>query len=319
MTALSTLDPTQQTITRRAYQFETDFAPIRDLLIQTYPITPTGWNWDIRWWEGNHWHRTDEEFAAFKWSEFAVWETEDGTIIGVVNSEYGKGDLYIQLHPDYRHLEDEMIAWGEEVIAQPAQDSTQRQIGMMVKDYDLYRQHVLAARGWQQTENWYISRRQRFGNRPIPPVELAEGYTLYTPDPNDAAACQKFADLLNAAFNRTFHSAPEVHNFMTKQPSLFDPDLHLFAVAPDGSFAAHVGITYEPTYRYGIFEPVCTHPDHQRRGLARALINEGLRRLRTRGACDAYVDTGEMGPANGLYSALGFLEVYKAHWWRKTW
>ena len=42
-------------------------------------------------------------------------------------------------------------------------------------------------------------------------------------------------------------------------------------VAPDGSFAAYVGIPYDEANRRGIYEPVCTHPDHQRQGLARRI------------------------------------------------
>jgi hypothetical protein len=48
------------------------------------------------------------------------------------------------------------------------------------------------------------------------------------------------------------------------------------AEASDGSFAAHVGLTLDEVNGHGIVEPVCTGPDHQRRGLARALILDGL-------------------------------------------
>jgi N-acetylglutamate synthase-like GNAT family acetyltransferase len=80
-------------------------------------------------------------------------------------------------------------------------------------------------------------------------------------------------------------------------------------VAPDGGFAAYIGIPYDEPNRYGIFEPVCTHPDHQRKGLARALMAEGLLRLRALGAVDVTVDTGDMAAANAFYTAMGFTEA----------
>ncbi|MFN8486187.1 MAG: GNAT family N-acetyltransferase [Caldilineaceae bacterium] len=90
------------------------------------------------------------------------------------------------------------------------------------------------------------------------------------------------------------------------------------AVAPDGSFAASVGIAYDEANGHAVFEPVCTHPQHQRQGLARALMLEGLHRLKAVGAIDVSVDTGDMIPANRLYNSIGFTEVYLGHVWRKV-
>ncbi|MGD8805852.1 MAG: GNAT family N-acetyltransferase, partial [Chloroflexota bacterium] len=90
------------------------------------------------------------------------------------------------------------------------------------------------------------------------------------------------------------------------------------AVAADNIFAAYAGIPYDRANQIGIFEPVCTHPDHQRKGLARALMQEGLLRLRAVGAQYAMVDTGDMVPANQLYTAMGFSEIYRGTSWKKV-
>lgn len=66
------------------------------------------------------------------------------------------------------------------------------------------------------------------------------------------------------------------------------------------------------------YEPVCTHPAHRRRGLARALMIEGLHRLAARGARTVTVETGNAVPANGLYDAMGFTESAVGHLWRKA-
>jgi ribosomal protein S18 acetylase RimI-like enzyme len=62
-----------------------------------------------------------------------------------------------------------------------------------------------------------------------------------------------------------------------------------------GSVAAHVGLTYEAVNRHAIVEPVATHPDHRRLGLARALLAEGLPRLATRGAAHRLTRHGRWG------------------------
>ena len=90
------------------------------------------------------------------------------------------------------------------------------------------------------------------------------------------------------------------------------------AEAEDGSFAAHVGCTYDEANRRGIFEPVCTHPEHLRLGLARSLMLLGLQRFKALGATDVFVDTGDQVAANALYEAVGFTEAYRGSTWRKT-
>ncbi len=305
---------TQVTITSRPYFSEEDFWRVRRLIVETYPIALTGLNWEMRRWDGWHTHRTEKLADAELARLIHLWETPDGQVVGAVHPD-GAGDCVLEIHPDYRSLEAEMLAWGEANLA--AERDGARQIDTFAFDHDERRRHLLAARGYQQMPYGDVFRRRRFDGQALPRVELASGYTLRTTRPHDDGDCQRIADLLNAAFNRSIHSAAEYRHFTNGSPS-FRHDLNLVAEAPDGSFAAHVGVNFEPTYCYGIFEPVCTHPDHQRKGLARALMNEGLHRLKVIGARDAYVGTGDGMDANYLYEAVGFTEVYHGFVWRKT-
>ncbi len=69
----------------------------------------------------------------------------------------------------------------------------------------------------------------------------------------------------------------------------------------------------------GLLDSVATHPDHRRRGLARAAIAESLRRLRDVGALDAYlgVDTDNHNRALALYESCGFRAVTSSANYRK--
>ncbi len=303
-------------IRSRPYRDFDDFRRVHRLLVETYPITPLGWNWEFRRWEGWHFH---EAVAGWKpvWEQrVRLWETTAGQLVGAAHTEYGRGDAYLDLHPDYRHLEPEMIAWAEEHLA--AADNGQRQIEWYVMDYDEPRQRLLAQLGYVQVEWAGVIRRLHFGDDPLPAVKLAPGYTLRALRPGDLADCQRIADILNASFNRDFHNAAEFHNFATLSPS-FRFDLHLVAEAPDGSFAAHVGVNYDAANGYGIFEPVCTHPAHRQKGLAQALMFEGLHRLRALGARSVSVDTGTNAAANALYESIGFTEACSGFLWRRVW
>jgi len=293
---------------------EADFWRVRDLLVATYADTPLGFNWEVRRWDGARFHHATDDWVARSARTVQLWETRAGDLVGVVNPD-GEGNAQLQLHPAFRPLEPAMVAWAEAHLASANAEGA-RQLEIFVFDYDIPRQQLLQSRGYIPMSYGGATRRLRLADHHAAPPGVGAGYRLATTQPAELANCQRVADLLNAAFNRDFHTGIEVQNF-TRQAPCFRPELDLVAVAPDGAFAAYVGIAYDEVNRHAVFEPVCTHPQHQRQGLARSLMLEGLQRLKALGAVDVTVDTGDMIPANRLYDSIGFTEVCLGHVWRK--
>jgi mycothiol synthase len=308
--------PCSNKIFARPYAGEDDWWAVRRLLIETYPVTPPYWNWEMRRWDGWRFHSADPELPQDKCAQIHLWETDEGQLVGVVHPE-GPGHGFIELDPDYRHLEEEMVCWAEEHLSIYDQEVEDTRFDFFVWEYDVCRQSLLLRRGYQKTEWSGIVRHLRLGCQSLPPMSLAYGYSLRTTRPSEYADCERMAALLNAAFNRTFHTAGDYVTFTDMSPS-FRHDLNLIAEMPDGSFAAHVGLNYDPVNRRAIFEPVCTHPAHRQKGLAQALMFEGLHRLAALGAKDVFVETGSAVPANALYESIGFGEKYLGHVWRKS-
>ena len=312
--AISTTAPRTTT---RLMQHDDDYARMRQLLLDTVPITPIGFNWDMRRLDGKRFYNADLVANRLLQRPVLLLETDDGRLAGYVVSE-SAGDAHLQVDPDFRYLETEMVAWAEENLAVVQADTGRRELEIYVYEYDALRQQILAARGYEKMSYGGMCRHVRLGAQPLPAPVVAAGYTMRTTNPADLIDCQRIADLLNAAFGRNFHNAQEFHNFALYAPC-FRRELDLVMVAPDGNLAAYVGVPYDDANRRGIFEPVCTHPDHQRQGLARALMLEGLHRLRALGALDATVDTGDAVAANAFYTAMGFTEAYRGYAWRKVW
>lgn len=302
----------QESIHSRAVRRE-DYDRIRDLLLQTQSLSPPGFNWDIRRWEGKCWYDPHPTGNPDWHKNSRLWETNAGMLTGLVHPD-SPGFPYIEVHPDYRHLETEMIAWAEDNLAEPQTDDKGRKLQFFVYDYDVHRQRILEERGYQKMAYGGVIRHMRLGCQPLAQPNLAEGFSMRTTDPESDPDARQIADLLNAAFNRTFHTGLEYRQF-TRRATCYRPELDLVAVAPDGRFAAYVGIPYDAYNKRGIFEPVCTHPDHRQKGLAKALMQEGLRRLKAWGAIDVVVETGDMIPANLLYAGLGFTAMYKGTYW----
>jgi predicted N-acetyltransferase YhbS len=295
----------------RHFNSDADWWAIRALLVRTHANTAPNWNWDIRRWDGRR--RDDPDRLQLLCERIGLWE-RDGSLVGAVHPE-GPGDVLFELDPDFRDVLPAMIVWAEESLA--IERDGRPWINTFVLDYDLTRSQALAQRGWTPTAGCGWIRVVRLSGWRAPDAHVAAPYDMRTTSPltidSDAA---RMADLLNAAFRRTLHSADEYLRFVRRSPS-FDHELNLVAQAPDGHLAAHVGVTYDAENRFGIFEPVCTHPDDQRHGLARALMFEGMRRLTALGATHAIVETGEMTAANALYRACGFTEEYAGHWWER--
>jgi ribosomal protein S18 acetylase RimI-like enzyme len=96
----------------------------------------------------------------------------------------------------------------------------------------------------------------------------------------------------------------------------YRPELDLVIVAPDGDFAAFAQIWLDETNGVGVFEPLGVSAAHRRRGLGRAIMDEGARRLGELGARTAVVQTGfENSPALAMYQAAGFAELDRDYAW----
>ena len=95
----------------------------------------------------------------------------------------------------------------------------------------------------------------------------------------------------------------------------YRPELDCVVIAPDGSFASYALGWLDEANAAGILEPVGTHPDRRRRGLARAACLSALRGFRRAGATRGLVGSrGDDGyPIPRLvYESIGFRELTRS-------
>ena len=269
--------------------------------------------WEPRRWEGLLFHRDHNGLLATRArvaQEVAI-ARRDGKVVGAVTPEY-PGGVFIQSHPDDTETTESLLDWALENLRQPRPDGGQW-LEVWCHDYDEARARLLTERGFAPTSEHQLTRRRdldaTLGHNPVAP-----GYTVRGIEGD--ADHQRMAELLNAAFGRDFHSAEEFGNFAALAPS-YRADLHLVAVAPDGGFAAHAGFTAHAAESFAVVEPVCTHPDHQGKGLAQALMAEGLRRLEREGIRTAYIGAWYSNPvSNHVYERMGFTSPVADRIWR---
>ena len=99
---------------------------------------------------------------------------------------------------------------------------------------------------------------------------------------------------------------------------LYRRDLDIVAVAEDGELAAFCTVWFDDVTRTAVFEPVGTHPNHQKRGLGKAVMSEGLRRAQRLGATLATVSSYSTA-AHALYESMGFTDVDLLEPWIREW
>ncbi|MBZ0295564.1 MAG: GNAT family N-acetyltransferase [Anaerolineae bacterium] len=301
-------------ITHRPLQGKTDAMRLRQFLIDTYTCMGREFNWETRRWEGSYWCVTDAELADPNWgANTHLWENAEGAVIGAAIPD-GSGDLALQIHPDYRPLEDEILDWAE-IHLTALNEAGQRRLIVWAFDWDTARQQRLAHRGYVPHGEWCFHHRRRAVSDPVPQVSVAEGYTIRSVQPIEADV-ERWIACTNITFGQSF--PPEMHrNFQLYSPS-HNYDLHIVAEAPDGTFAAFAGLTVELINRFATFEPVGTHPDHRRKGLARAVMYEAMRRLQALGTADTvYVANWGTADAGQLYAAVGMQHYATFTIWEK--
>jgi ribosomal protein S18 acetylase RimI-like enzyme len=128
-------------------------------------------------------------------------------------------------------------------------------------------------------------------------------------------------ELHRAAFGTEHMTADERLGWM--HAADYDPALDLVAVAPDGSLAAYCFCAiYREENRLsgrsdGVTDPVATHPAHQGRGLAHALLSTGMRLLAARGATRAVLGTSSANlPMQAAARAAGYCVESERVWFR---
>ncbi len=95
---------------------------------------------------------------------------------------------------------------------------------------------------------------------------------------------------------------------------------NLFVRSPDGRGAAACIIWLDHDNKVGMFEPVGTHPAFQKMGLGKAVMREGLRRMKAAGIAHASVGTGfDNTAAIALYRSIGFEDYVMSAFLVKSW
>lgn len=237
-----------------------------------------------------------------------IWEDERG-ISAWLLADPGHRSFDAQVRPDLRgseferdvlrfaaaHTADLMHRYGvasDRILADAFQGDT-------------HRARLLVELGWKpEDEQPYVLNRMEI--QPVPAPFLPDGYIFRSAAGVEEAAA--LARIHNAAFGSIWTS--ELYRYVMESPG-YDPARELLIEAPDGNLVAFTIIWFDPLNRTGLFEPVGTHRDHQRRGFGKVILRYGIQKMAAAGMVYATVaNFGDNEAARGLYQACGFRPWY---------
>ncbi len=237
-----------------------------------------------------------------------LWFDGFQELAGFVISEDGGREIAIITKSGYRFLFADMLQWA---LANWNERGT---LAVEITEHQTMEAGELKRFGFQRQSEFYT---QHFDlTQELPPrFPLAEGFTFVDMATHPDYRAQRI--LRDDAFRGSSPASEEVlrremlfYNHSHAGP-IYHPQTDLCVMAEDGRFASGCEALIDAWNAEADIERVCTHSNFRKRGLARAVVQECLYRLRSMGIQKAYI-TGYSEAAINLYASLGASQEMKS-------
>jgi mycothiol synthase len=305
--------------TRRPYAPENDYWYIRQFLREVSLRNDRhDFSWSLLRWDYWVWHVNMNTFHFNLEDVIYLWEA-DGQIAAILNPD-GNGEAFFQIHPDFRATVSlsEMLDVAEQRLFKLNEDGKKELLGWVNADDDALKK-LFCERGYARSKFLAEHMRRREFSQPIPDLVSPEGYTVRALGDESELPARSWLSW------KAFHPDEPDEKYQgwewyrnVQRVPLYRRDLDIVALAADGELAAFCTVWFDDVTRTAVFEPVGTHPDHQKRGLGKAVMSEGLRRAQKLGATLATVSSYGKA-AHALYESMGFMEFDLLEPWIKEW
>lgn len=289
-----------------------DFNRIADFITQNYAHIRTHSTWCIgRFADWRYALYDNKVGAADFWSANAeVWFDGFSRLAGVAISESGDAGFAILTTAGYRFVFGEMLDW---VLAHWGDRGPV--LSTELTDRQEAEARALERAGFHDAFTFLTERfdltRDTSTSQPLEP-----GFCIVDMATHPDYTQQRLlrADAFRNKSDYTEHELRRELEFDAhgRSSPIYHAPTDLCVLAPDGRFASGCEALIDTHNLEADIERVCTHSAFRRRGLARAVTLECLRRLRVMGLRAAYI-TGYSPEAIGLYRSLGSASESASH------
>ena len=247
-----------------------------------------------------------------------LWFDED-KVVAFVFYEAPITNIYFNVRPGYEYLADELIDYA--ITTMPNFDNEQQFVLFGGQDY---LKEAAAKRGYKQVYE-YVDRVFDFENELN--YELPEGYHFVEEKDIDvtkmAKLCwygfghgercefkdyDKYDDSLDWTPAKSYKDI--VGDFMAPSPHSTQ-EYSVVIADVNEEYACFAGMWWIPENKLAYMEPLCTAPEHRRKGLAAAALTRHYRRMKALGA------THMTGGEDPFYEKIGYGDGFHWSFWKK--
>jgi ribosomal protein S18 acetylase RimI-like enzyme len=271
----------------RPYEGDRDLRLMQDLASECWRLRGplvTAHVGDLAWWMYQHPNKLEEV-------RIELW-LEDGTCVAWAWLSRKDGGLYFQVHPERPELVAAVVAWADA-----------RSVWALSSDTQAI-QEVEAA-GYERSDSRAYEHHVRALDGPIELPPLPAGFSLGRV--RGEADLERRVEVHRSAFEPSRVQVESYRRVTRAWP--YRPELDHVVEAPDGSLAAFCLCWLDERNGVGLFEPVGTHQEHRRLGLASAVCLAAQQSLQALGATRAVVLSSAGSAASELYEKLGMHSI----------
>jgi hypothetical protein len=289
-----------------------DYEKIMDFLREIYIQTGKQHCWLPQRWEYAEFN-CNPLYVQRGWDDWTkyiqIWEEND-KILAVAHKET-KYEVFLQIRPGYEFLADEMLNFIENTVPLE-KHGNQCELNLFTDDTKYWMEDILLQRGYIKNDKCSYYNVQDL-NKIYVPI-LPDNFQFV--DGNDIK--DQKSRLLCCHLG--FHPDDEpdrlpVKDFYMEHAPSFRPELQIMTQDDNGNLCSYCVIWYDEKLKIGLFEPVCTRIDYRMRGIGKAMLTEGLRRLKEIGAEKAYVGCSDS--LRTFYNSTGFITYASNYTWKK--
>jgi len=243
-----------------------------------------------------------DDFLQNSW---LITDDDKSKTIGFINTE--DDEFFIALLPDKNHFISEVIDYIEHHIYEKGS-----KVIFDININDVQMNDMLLDKGYTRTSSYRYS-----GICDLSSIRsktaLPDGFKIRETIGNDIGSRVKLFVLATGGEETT----PERYMNLMNSPSYSDA-FDLVVETPDGEIVAYCTIWNDPVSKTAILEPLACVEEQRRKGISKALLLDGMHKVKELGTKFVYVGTGGKNTTSQtLYKSVGFEDGGITYEWEK--
>jgi len=300
----------------RTFSYETDLDDVRKFLLEIYQLTGSLQYLIPIKIENHKYGPCGPSYTKKDDEDIKIWEIESKK---VAISHRGSAENYhIEVHPEFKQLEREIFLKIEDFEVKKKTKGKIKSLNIYMYTVETDELRTKTLLDLQYTNhglheyNYIISNIENKIDYRIP-----EGFIIR--NINGESDLLSLIKVIGSVFQHCASYMTVEKLLFMHQAEFYSPDLDLIAVAPNSEFAAFCMFRFDPLTKIAELEIIGAKQEYKNLGLEKALIYEGLYRLRKynpKMVCAVEIDVSD--ELNKIISSVGFKKQTNMYIWRKV-